>query len=73
MNSSVALERYPKHVDRLSQLDEQIKGGTTVAVAVIKHDKLYVANVGDTRVLLCLVNPQNNYLLVDQVSIGCIC
>lgn len=55
---------------RLSELDEQIKGGTTVAVAVIKHDKLYVANVGDTRVLLCLVHPQNNYLLVDQVRLG---
>ena len=67
MNSSVALERYPNHVNRMSELDDQIKGGTTVAIAVIKHDQLYVANVGDTRVLLCLVNPQNNYLLVDQV------
>ena len=65
----MALERYPKHVDRMSELDEQIKGGTTAAIVVIKHDQLYVANVGDTRVLLCLVDPQNNYLMVDQVCL----
>ena len=69
----MALERYPNHVSRISELDDQIKGGTTAAVAIIKHNKLYVANVGDTRVLLCLVNPQNNYLLVDQVCLQSIC
>ena len=66
----MAWERYPKYVTRVSELDEQIKGGTTVAVAVIKHNDLYVANVGDTRVLLCMVNPANRYLLVDQVSLS---
>ena len=65
----MAWERYPEHVTRVSELDERIKGGTTVAVAVIKHNDLYVANVGDTRVLLCMVNPANRYLLVDQVSL----
>lgn len=53
---------------RVSELDDQIKGGTTVALAVIKHNDLFVANVGDTRVLLCMVNPTNRFLLVDQVS-----
>ena len=57
----------------MGELDEQIKGGTTAAVAVIKHDKLYVANVGDTRVLLCLYDPSSNRLLVDQVSLEWIC
>ena len=66
----MALQRYPNHVNRMSELDEQIRGGTTAAVAVIKHNQLYVANVGDTRVLLCLVDPRNNYLLVDQVRPG---
>ena len=72
-NSLVAQEKYPNRVNRMSELEEQIKGGTTVAVVVIKHDKLYVANVGDTRVLFCLYDQSSNYVLVDQVRLEEIC
>ena len=52
-NSIEAIKRFPDQVEEIERLDSQIKGGTTVAVAAIYNQKLYVANVGDTRVLLC--------------------
>ena len=44
---------YPQLVDEIDHLDNQIKGGTTVVLALIYNNYLYVANVGDSRALLC--------------------
>ena len=43
----------PQQVDEIDHLDNQIKGGTTVVLALIYNNHLYVANVGDSRALLC--------------------
>jgi TAK1-binding protein 1 len=43
----------PQQVDEIDHLDNQIKGGTTVVLALICNNRLFVANVGDSRALLC--------------------
>ena len=43
----------PQQVDEIEHLDNQIKGGTTVVMALVYNRQLYVANVGDSRALLC--------------------
>ena len=43
----------PQQVDEIDHLDNQIKGGTTVVLALVYNNHLYIANVGDSRALLC--------------------
>uniref|UniRef100_A0A669BGC7 TGF-beta-activated kinase 1 and MAP3K7-binding protein 1 n=1 Tax=Oreochromis niloticus TaxID=8128 RepID=A0A669BGC7_ORENI len=42
-----------KVMERLKELEQEVSGGATVAVALILNNKLYIANVGTNRVLLC--------------------
>uniref|UniRef100_A0A8D3BWY7 TGF-beta-activated kinase 1 and MAP3K7-binding protein 1 n=1 Tax=Scophthalmus maximus TaxID=52904 RepID=A0A8D3BWY7_SCOMX len=39
--------------ERLKDLEQEVSGGATAAVALILNNKLYIANVGTNRVLLC--------------------
>ncbi|XP_011476721.2 TGF-beta-activated kinase 1 and MAP3K7-binding protein 1 isoform X1 [Oryzias latipes] len=39
--------------ERLKELEQEVSGGATAVVALILNNKLYVANVGTNRVLLC--------------------
>ncbi|XP_024914323.1 TGF-beta-activated kinase 1 and MAP3K7-binding protein 1 isoform X6 [Cynoglossus semilaevis] len=39
--------------ERLKELEQEVSGGATAAVALILNNKLYIANVGTNRVLLC--------------------
>uniref|UniRef100_A0A8C5D079 TGF-beta-activated kinase 1 and MAP3K7-binding protein 1 n=1 Tax=Gouania willdenowi TaxID=441366 RepID=A0A8C5D079_GOUWI len=39
--------------ERLKELEQEVSGGATAVVALIFSNKLYVANVGSNRVLLC--------------------
>ncbi|XP_063681482.1 TGF-beta-activated kinase 1 and MAP3K7-binding protein 1-like isoform X2 [Bolinopsis microptera] len=70
-NSYEAYQAYPDEIHRLGEIEDQIKGGTTVAVAVIHENTLYVANVGDSRVILCTYVPgtdSNVEFKIDQLT-----
>ncbi|XP_071983753.1 TGF-beta-activated kinase 1 and MAP3K7-binding protein 1 isoform X3 [Engystomops pustulosus] len=45
--------QYQKIVERLNTLEKEIYGGAMVIVVLIVNNKLYVANVGTNRALLC--------------------
>ncbi|KAM6972247.1 TGF-beta-activated kinase 1 and MAP3K7-binding protein 1 [Aplochiton taeniatus] len=42
-----------KLCERLKDLEQEVSGGATAAVALILNNKLYIANVGTNRALLC--------------------
>uniref|UniRef100_T1J677 TGF-beta-activated kinase 1 and MAP3K7-binding protein 1 n=1 Tax=Strigamia maritima TaxID=126957 RepID=T1J677_STRMM len=60
-------QKCPEIVDRLKEVNAEISGGTTAVVALIYNDRLYVANVGDSRALLC--QNENGELRVIQLSV----
>nr|XP_020665801.1 TGF-beta-activated kinase 1 and MAP3K7-binding protein 1 isoform X3 [Pogona vitticeps] len=45
--------QYQKILERLKALEKEISGGAMAIVAVILNNKLYIANVGTNRALLC--------------------
>lgn len=49
----MAYRLFPSQIAEIGRLDDLIKGGTTVVAALIFNNKLYAANVGDSRALLC--------------------
>lgn len=62
-----ACQQYPDIMNKLHALDSEISGGTTATVVLIYNNKLYMANVGDTRALL--VKTDNDGILkVSQLS-----
>ena len=54
----LAEKHYPSVVQQINALNDAIKGGTTSVVAVVVNNKLYIANVGDSRALLCQLDNQ---------------
>ncbi|CAG5135814.1 unnamed protein product, partial [Candidula unifasciata] len=62
-----AYNKYPGLMKGLEDLDKEISGGTTATVVLIYNNKLYVANVGDTRAILCKTGP-DGVLRVIQLS-----
>ncbi|XP_063237852.1 TGF-beta-activated kinase 1 and MAP3K7-binding protein 1-like [Bacillus rossius redtenbacheri] len=54
-------------VDQLNALSRELSSGTTAVVALIHDGRLFVANVGDSRALLCRTDP-NGVLTVAQLS-----
>lgn len=55
-------------VDKLNALNCELSAGTSAVVALIHKGRLYVANVGDSRALLCKTD-SNQVLRVIQLSI----
>lgn len=55
-------------MDQIKHLNGELASGTAVAVALICNNKLFVANVGNCRVLLCQTDT-NSVLKVVQLSI----
>jgi len=63
-----ALQQYPEVFQELETLNGKLVGGSTAVVALIYNDKLYTANVGCSRALLCQQDAQG-ILRVSQLSI----
>ncbi|XP_034837281.1 TGF-beta-activated kinase 1 and MAP3K7-binding protein 1-like [Maniola hyperantus] len=53
---------------RLKEIDQHLSGGATVVIALVHNNKLYVANVGETRALLCRTD-DNAVLRVVQLTV----
>lgn len=73
MKSYDAYQQHPDVVQDLSVVGEELAGGTTAAVAVIYQKKLFVANVGDSRVLLAYEDnkPDDNKLDDNKPDLYC--
>ncbi|XP_028263429.1 TGF-beta-activated kinase 1 and MAP3K7-binding protein 1 isoform X2 [Parambassis ranga] len=52
-NENVSFHQNQKVQERLKELEQEVSGGATAVVALILNNKLYIANVGTNRVLLC--------------------
>lgn len=68
LSSYEAYQKFPEEVNRIQALQDEISGGTTAVLALIFQKKLFVANVGDSRALLCRETPEGS-VSVEQVSI----
>lgn len=55
-------------VDKLNTLNCELSTGTSAVVALVYKGRLYVANVGDSRALLCKTD-SNQVLRVVQLSV----
>lgn len=55
-------------VDKLNALNCELSAGTSAVVALVYRGRLYVANVGDSRALLCKTD-SNQVLRVVQLSV----
>ena len=69
-NSYEAYLQYPCEVAELQRLDQEMSGGTTTAVVGVEMDKygcrVWSANVGNTRVVLCESAEKCEQLSVDH-------
>lgn len=68
LNSYEAYQKVPDLVENIKRINCELSSGTAAAVALIYNGKLYVANVGNCRVLLCQTD-QNSVLKVVQLSV----
>ena len=67
MKSYQAQQNFPAQVARLQELESYISGGCTAVVVVLTYDRLYVANVGDSRAILAY-EERDGSLQVKQLS-----
>uniref|UniRef100_A0A8D8S6T9 TGF-beta-activated kinase 1 and MAP3K7-binding protein 1 n=2 Tax=Cacopsylla melanoneura TaxID=428564 RepID=A0A8D8S6T9_9HEMI len=68
LTSYEAFNRYPHLVKKLEELNSELSCGASALLALIHFDKLYIANVGDCRALLCKTD-SNNVLRVQQLTV----
>ncbi|XP_050441600.1 TGF-beta-activated kinase 1 and MAP3K7-binding protein 1-like [Adelges cooleyi] len=63
-----AYQQYPQIIEKLKELNEELSCGTGAAIAILKNNHLFVANVGESRILLCKTD-QDDVLRVVQLSV----
>ena len=68
MKPSQAQQVYPVEVARIQKLDSHMSGGCTAVMAVLTTDRLYIANVGNSRALLAY-KERDGSLQVKQLSV----
>ncbi|CAH0395356.1 unnamed protein product [Bemisia tabaci] len=68
LTSYEAYQKYPRVVEKLNSINTELSCGTTAVAALVHNNKLFVANVGDSRALLCKTDP-NGVLKVVQLSV----
>jgi len=68
MKSYEAQRTLPTEVARLQQIESQISGGCTAAIAVVKQNVIHMANVGDSRAIL-VFETSDKALQVCQLTI----
>ncbi|KAI4479641.1 PREDICTED: TGF-beta-activated kinase 1 and MAP3K7-binding protein 1-like [Polistes canadensis] len=68
LNSYETYQKFPHLVDKLNSLNCELSAGTSAVVALVYSGRLYVANVGDSRALLCKTD-DNQVLRVIQLSV----
>ncbi|KAF7382415.1 TGF-beta-activated kinase 1 and MAP3K7-binding protein 1-like isoform X2 [Vespula maculifrons] len=68
LNSYETYQKFPHLVDKLNSLNCELSAGTSAVVALVYGGRLYVANVGDSRALLCKTD-DNQVLRVIQLSV----
>ena len=59
---------FPDQVEEIQRLDNQIRGGTTAVLALIYNHYLHIANVGDSRAILCYLDG-SGLLRSEQLSV----
>lgn len=65
MSSYEAYEKYPQEIERLETINAELSSGTTAVIALIHNGKLYVANVGNCRALLCKTDAEAVFRVVQ--------
>lgn len=68
LNQYEVTKQYKHVLDELSLINEELGTGVSVVLALIYKEKLYVANIGTCKALLCR-NDDNNVLRVSQLSV----
>ncbi|XP_012223011.1 TGF-beta-activated kinase 1 and MAP3K7-binding protein 1 [Linepithema humile] len=68
LNSYETYQKFPDLVDKLNALNCELSAGTSAVVALVYKGRLYVANVGDSRALLCKTD-SNQVLRVVQLTV----
>lgn len=55
-------------IEKIKELNEELSCGTGAAIAILKNNRLFVANVGESRILLCKTD-KDDVLRVIQPTI----
>lgn len=61
MSTLEAYRQFPEIVDRLKTVTSEVAAGTAAVVALIHNDRLHVANVGDSKAILCRTDTHNQH------------
>ncbi|XP_045506686.1 TGF-beta-activated kinase 1 and MAP3K7-binding protein 1-like [Colias croceus] len=67
LNETQISQNCDNILHRLKEIDQHLSGGATVVLALVHNNKLFVANVGETRALLCRTD-DNSVLRVVQLT-----